>query len=430
MKNKVVNNASWIIACRVIQSVLTLLVGMVTARYLGPSNYGLLNYAISLVSFFVPIMYLGFNSILTHELVTSKEKTGVLLGTSISMSLVSALLCMLGTFAFLMISNRNEEDTIIVCVLYSFILIFQAIDLIQYWFQAKLMSKYTSLVMLFAYITVSAYKIYLLATGKNIYWFAVSNVLDYLIIAAALMVIYKKLGGPKLSFSWTEGKRMLSRSWFYILTNLMVVVFSQTDRLMLKLMLSDEATGYYSAAVTSAAITSFVFAAIVDSARPSIYHNAKDNYEKYESEMTGLYSVVIYVSLAQSLLMTIFSGLIIRILYGSDFSPAAPVLCVVVWYTTFSYTGLVRGVWLLAEEKQKYLVITNLSGALANVLLNFLLIPVMGAMGAALASLITQFFSNVIMGFIIKPLRRNNVLMLRGLNPMVLIRTIKLLKKG
>ena len=429
MKNRVVKNASWIIACRVIQSVLTLLVGMFTARYLGPSNYGLINYATSLVSFFVPIMYLGFNSVLTQELVTRKEQTGVLLGTSILMSLLSAVLCMIGSFSFVMIANRGEKDTVIVCLLYSTILVFQAIDLIQYWFQAHLLSKYTSLVMLFAYITVSGYKIWLLITQKSIYWFAVSNALDYLIIAVALLVIYKRLKGPKMSFSLTEGKRMLSRSKFYILTNLMVVVFSQTDRLMLKLMLSDEATGYYSAAVTSAAITSFVYSAIVDSARPSIYLNAKNDYEAYEKGMTRLYSIVIYVSLAQSIVMTLGSDLIIRILYGADYTPASPVLKLVVWYTTFSYTGLVRGVWLLAEEKQKYLVVVNLLGAAANVALNFALIPLMGTMGAALASLLTQFFSNFVLGFIIKPIRRNNILMLRAFNPAVLLDTVRSLKR-
>ena len=430
MKNKVVKNASWIIVCRIAQSALTLLVGMLTARYLGPSNYGLINYATSLVAFFVPVMYLGLNSILTQEFVTHKERTGVVLGTSITMSLISAVLCMIGSVSFVMIANRNETDTIIVCLLYSTILIFQAVDLIQYWFQSKLMSKYTSIVMLIAYALVSVYKIWLLITQKSIYWFAVSNALDYLIIAAALLVIYKRLKGPKMSVSFSEGKRLLSRSKFYIITNLMVVVFSQTDRLMLKLMLSDEATGYYSAAVTSAAITSFIYSAIVDSARPSIYANAESNYEEFEKGMTRLYSVVIYMSLIQSLIMTIASDLIIQILYGSEYMPASAVLRLVVWYTTFSYTGLVRGVWLLAEEKQKYLVVINLLGALANVALNFMLIPYIGTMGAALASLITQIFSNFILGFIIKPIRRSNTLMIRALNPMVIIDTVKSLKKG
>ena len=60
-----------------------------------------------------------------------------------------------------------------------------------------------------------------------------------------------------------------------------------------------------------------------------------------------------------------------------------------------------------------------------NVAINALLIPVMGAVGAAAASLFTQIFTNFILGFIVKPLRENNKLMLKGLNPKYLLDAIK-----
>ena len=104
-------------------------------------------------------------------------------------------------------------------------------------------------------------------------------------------------------------------------------------------------------------------------------------------------------------------------MYGSDYSPAIVVLRIVVWYTTFSYLGSIRNIWILAEEKQKYLWIINLSGALFNVVFNLLLIPRLGIVGAAIASLATQIFTNVIIGFIIIPLRRNNVLMMESIHP-------------
>ena len=78
---------------------------------------------------------------------------------------------------------------------------------------------------------------------------------------------------------------------------------------------------------------------------------------------------------------------------------------------------MVRNIWILAENKQKYLWIINLSGALANVALNAVLIPSMGSDGAAWASLVTQMFTNVVTGFLIRPIRRNNRLMFQSLNP-------------
>ena len=81
------------------------------------------------------------------------------------------------------------------------------------------------------------------------------------------------------------------------------------------------------------------------------------------------------------------------------------------------------------EQKQRYLILLNLSGAFANIALNAMLIPRLGAIGASIASLVSQFFSNVIMGFVIKELRPNNVLMLRSLNPKYLINVANVLLK-
>ena len=89
------------------------------------------------------------------------------------------------------------------CALYSVSLVFQMTEMIQYWYQAKLLSKYTSVVSLVAYTIVALYKVVLLVTGKSIYWFAISYAFDFLIISATLMVIYGKLGSQKLSFSFS-----------------------------------------------------------------------------------------------------------------------------------------------------------------------------------------------------------------------------------
>ena len=170
--NRVVKNASWIVVCRIVQSLLGLVIGSLSARYLGPSNYGLINYAAALVAFVTPIMQLGLNAILVHEIVNKKEAEGEILGTSLCLSFLSGLLCIGGIAAFSNLLNSGETETIIVCVLYSILLIFQALEMMQYWFQAELKSKYMSVTMLIAYALTSLYKIFLLITGKNVYWFA------------------------------------------------------------------------------------------------------------------------------------------------------------------------------------------------------------------------------------------------------------------
>ena len=422
---RVVKNAAWIIGVRIVQSILALVISMLTARYLGPSKYGLISYASSVVAFVVPIMQLGLPNILVQEIVNKPKQDGEILGTSIALSVVSSFACMFGVVAFANVVNAGETTTIIVCALYSLLLLAQAIEIVQYWFQAKLASKYVSITSLVAYAIVSAYKIFLLVTKKNIYWFAVSNALDYAIIGVVLLIIYRKLSGSQLRFSLSLAKSMLAKSRYYIVSNMMITIFAQTDRIMLKLMIDDAAAGYYSAAVNCASITSFVFLAIIDSMRPSIFESKKENNVIFEKNVSRLYCLIIYLSLAQSVLMTLFAPMIVNILYGADYQNTIGILQVLVWYTTFSYLGAVRNIWILAENKQKYLWIINLSGAATNVLLNVVLIPIFAGVGAAIASVITQVFTNIIMGYIIKPIKYNNTLMLYALNPKQLIDVLK-----
>lgn len=424
---RVFNNTIWIVGCKIFRALLGLIVTMLSARYLGPSGYGIINYAASIVTFVVPVMQLGLNSTLVQELLNSPDREGEVMGTSVAMSLVSGVCCIVGVITFAAVTNPGEPVTVLVCALYSVQLVFQALEQIQYWFHAKLLSKFVSVTMLAAYAVTSAYKILLLVFGCSVYWFALAQALDFFLISAALLVIYKRMGAGKLGFSWKLFLAMFSRSKYYIISNIMISVFAQTDRIMLKMMLDETAVGYYSAAVTSAGMAGFVFEAIINSAQPVVLESARKGTKSLEKAISSLYSVIIYLSLLQCVGITVFAELIIHILYGGAYGPAIEALRIIVWYTTFSYLGAVRDVWILAQWKQKYLLLINLLGAGTNIVLNLVLIPVMGINGAALASLLTQIFTNVGLGFLIKPIRRNNLLMFRGLNPRYIL---NMLPKG
>lgn len=428
--NRLVNNASWLIGCKIVQNVLSFIISMMSARYLGPSNYGLINYATSVIAFIIPFATLGLTNILVQEIISKPDEEGEILGTSLLTCTLTSLLGMGSAVLFTLVANSGEKETTMVVALYSAILVAQALEMIQYWFQAKLLSKYTAIVSLSSYVVVSAYKIYLLATEKSVYWFALSYAIDSLIIAVLLLGFYKKLGGQKLTASFKRIRAMFAKSRYYIISSLMVTLFTQMDKVMLKAMIDDAATGIYSAATVCAGLSSFVFAAIIDSFRPVIFENQKLSREAFERSVKKLYSIVIYLSLAQCVAIILLANIIIWVTYGNEYAEAATTLRIATWYTTFSYLGMVRNIWILAENKQKYLWIINLSGALTNALLNSLLIPSMGSNGAAIASLITQMFTNVIMGVLVRPIRRNNRLMLEALNPKLLLEMAGQIKGG
>lgn len=422
---QVLNNAKWIIVCKIIQSLLQFMVGMLCARYLGPSNYGLINYAASVVAFAIPFMRLGFDSTLVHELVETPHKEGEILGTSLAMNVFSSLLCVGATTAFVSFANANERETVIVCFLYSLSVFFAAIEMIQYWFQYKLQSKYSSVSMLIAYVVVAAYRIFLLVSEKSVYWFAATHSIEYGIVGVLLILIYFKKSGAHFSFSFETAKKMFSRSKHYILASLMLVILQNTDHIMLTFISGTEETGFYSAAITCATVVQFVYIAVIDSFRPVILENKKNSSEEYGLNVSRLYGITSYVAIAQSIVFTVMAKLIVGILYGEEFLAAVPVLQILTWYFLFSVMGVVRNVWILAEQKQKYLWIINLSGAVLNIILNSFMIPQFGACGAAFASLLTQFFANFVLGFIVKPIRGNNRLLIQGLNPVFVIKETK-----
>lgn len=415
---RVIKNASWIIACRIVQALLSLVIGMLSARYLGPANYGIINYASSITAFFVPVVQLGLTSTIVHELISDPEHEGKTIGTALAMSVGASILGILGVIAFAKVANRNSPDTIIVCLLYSISLIFQATELTQYWFQSKLLSKYVAVVSLIAYTLVSAYRVFLLITGKSVFWFSLSQALDFLLISVLLLLVYRKLGGQKLTVSVNTARSLFSRSRYYIVSGIMVTLFSLSDRIMITLMIGEKANGYYSAAITCADLSRFVFAAIVDSARPSILQAKNTDSVHYCGGISRLYSVIVYLALAQSIVLTFAAPLVVRILYGSEYVAAVPTLQIITWYTSFAYMGSVRNIWILAEQQQKILWKINLSGAVLNIAMNYVLIPILGINGAAIASVAAQFFTNFVLCLIITPLRPVSKLIWDGINPL------------
>lgn len=424
-KKRVISNVKWVVICKAAQSILQLAIGMLSARYLGPSNYGLINYAKSIVAFAVPFMYLGLNVTLVKELIEKPEQEGLIMGTSLVMGMLSSLVCIASVCGFVSVANAGETETIWTCLLYSLSMFFQAIDLIQYWYHSKLKSKYSSIMMLITYIVVSAYKVYLLITEKSVYWFAVAYSIEYGIIGISLLVIYRKQGTQKLQFRYPLIKPLLTKSFPYIWAAMMVTVFQNTDHIMLKLMCGNTQNGYYTAAVTCVSICQFVFIAIIDSMRPVIVSHRKEKSPEYENSVSKLYCIITYLAILQGIVFSFLTKIIVYVLFGAEFLAAVPVLRILAWQVPFSFMGKIRNVWILAEEKQGCLWKINLLGALLNVAINYLLIPIWGASGAAAASLLTQIFTNYLLGFVYLPIRHNSTLLMKGINPVYLIKMLE-----
>lgn len=414
-KNKVVKNASWLIAGKMIQMVLNFFIGILTARYLGPSNYGLINYAASYSAFFYPICTLGINSIIVKELVDNPNQEGQVLGTSLLLRGISSFLSALGIIAISLVVDSSEPTTKLVVTLYTLSLILQIFDLFNYWFQSRLQSKITAFVTSISYTITSIYKVYLLVTDKSVIYFALSMSVDYLCLAVLSYYFYKREGGRKLRFCKQYAKEILSKSYHFILPSLMVAIYGQTDKIMLKHLISESEIGYYSLAVSLCSVWCFILSAIIDSLNPSIMKAHRESKEKFNKYNRTLYFLIFYISIFVSILFTVFGEYIILILYGQSYLPAVAPLRIVTWYTAFSYLGVARNSWIVCEQKQKYLKYIYVIAAISNIFLNLLFIPRFGAVGAAIASLIAQALTSIIVPLFIKEMKENSILMIEAI---------------
>ena len=406
--SRVAKNSIWIISEKIFQMIISLFVNRIVAEYLQPENYGTLNYVISLVTFFTSLCTLGLDAIIINEIINKKDKQGEILGTSIFMRLISSFISTILIIIVITFLKPGNDTILVMSILQSLSLFFQAFNTLNIWYQSKLMSKYTSIIAFIAYIIVAIYKVYIVITNKSLEWFAMYNVLTALLTAVITMCFYIKQKGPRLKINKRIIYPLLKKSYPFILSGLMIAIYGQTDKIMLGSLMPDmSSVGLYSVAITITNLWSFIPSAIITSFRPTIISAKLESKEKYIKRLKQLYSIILWVNILYALFITIFADIIIKILYGSTYIGAKIPLLLAVWSGGFSYIGVARDIWFVSEGYQKYSTGISLAGCLTNVILNYLMIPRWGIAGAAIATTITQIMTGLISTLFFKKTRIN-----------------------
>lgn len=415
LRNRVAQNAGWIMGEKIIHMLISLVISLITARYLGPSNYGLINYAAAYTAFFTSICTLGINSIIVKKFIENPKCEGEIIGTTLVLRAISSLFSAITIIGISLVVDAGETTTQLVVALSSISIIFKIFETFNYWFQARLQSKVTAVATLIAYVVTSVYKIVLLIKKSSVIYFAFATSVDYICLAIILFFCYKHYGGRKLVCSKQRALSLLKESYHFILTGLMVAIYGQTDKIMIKHMIGDAELGYYSTATSICNMWCFVLGAIIDSMYPPIMEAYKKDIADFEKKNKWLYSFIFYISAVVSLIFTVFGGAIVEMLYGQEYLSAVVPLRVITWYTAFSYLGVARDAWVVCMNRQKYLKYIYFSAAISNVILNLIFIPMWGATGAAVASLIAQIITTFIAPFFIKGMRDNSILMVKAI---------------
>jgi polysaccharide transporter, PST family len=424
---QIITNIAWLTYDRLIRILLGLLVGVWIARYLGPQEFGKYSYAFAFISIFGAMTPLGLHPIVVRDIVRDPSSARDLIGNAFVLyagfSLaVTIVICLV----FVPLLNQDQITSNAI-ILLSGTLVIKSTDLVKTWFEARIQSKFVALVESSSFIVASLLKVALILTGASIIDFVWTAVIEAILIAGALLWGYHTQV-HKL-WSWTflpkRATTLLGDSWPLMLSGLTIVIYMRIDQIMLGEMLGHSSVGIYSAAVRISEAWYFLPTTITASLYPAIAVLKSCNIQAYKERNQQLFSMLVWLAIVTAALTTLLSNYIVTITFGESYMEATNILVIHVWSAIFVFLGVASNNWLVNEDLQKLAFVRAFLGAIINILCNLVLIPDLGATGAALGTLIAQFFSSYLFDLTTPRTRELFWMKSRAFSPFLLLRALR-----
>ncbi len=392
------SSALWILFEKILRLSLNLVVGIWLARYLGPSQYGVYNYAIAIATVLLPIVNFGLQGILVKELHQAPEEKNTILGSSILFKSIIAVAVVIPVFFLAGFDFFDNSEEGMVIALASISILFHPFLTLETWYEAMVKTKKISIFKGVFFVLGTLLKVVFLLKGASLYSFAILYSVDSFLVAVALVLVYFFDEKKKIQWKmdWSKLKQLTSKSWLLVLSSISAVIYLKIDQVMLGVLVSDTELGYYSAAVKISESWYFVPLMISNALFPAILDAKRKSVTTYRKRLQQLCDYYFLISFALALVVTLLANTIIDVTYGQIYSSSAFILKIHIWAGIFIFLRTVLSKWLIAEEKYKFSLVSQFSGALANVILNFILIPRYGAIGAAIATIISYMVTSVL----------------------------------
>lgn len=429
--DKTVMNTAWILCERTYTMVISFIALAYIARYFGPENFGIYNYALSLTILFTAIATLGLQTLTIKEIVVEHIQVNTIVATSFFLRVLGGGVGFLFANVAIFVLRPNDGQVQLIVLITGLSLIFSAFEVFEYWIQAKQKIYLSSIVKIIVFTFVVLAQLSLVFFGSSIIYLAAIYSAKILLIGIGFFAIFYSLNKSfrfyKISLKYCV--YILKKSWFLILSGMMITIYTTFDKVMIGELLDDYSVGIYSAAAQIATLWYFLPMAIIVSFKPKIFEKLKKDRIDFNESIQNLYVIITLIGLAASIFISIFSKTIVNIIYGSDYMAASLVLTISVWGGIFATLGTVRSIWLASLNLQKFTLVYTVTGVLLNILLNFILIPIFGIHGAAITTVFSQLFSNVFSLMIFKKTRESSIMIIKSFCPSVIYKTIKKIYK-
>lgn len=423
---KYIVNTSWILVEKLSRIISGVLVGILVARYLGPEQFGMISYALSVVAIFTIFSSLGMDSIIIRELITRNEHKNKILGTSFYLRLIGAIAVVVAATFYS--SIRDDAQNTYIVFLVSLSVVLQAFTVVDFYFQSQVLGKYTAINQVITLVLSSIVKLLLIYYNKPVEYFASMVVLEALLTLINQFWFYKSSGEHfnQWKFSWLEAKILLGHSWPIIVSGFVMMVYQKMDQILIKRFLDLNILGNYAAAARISEASFFIPMAVCAAILPGIINN-RDNKELQHKRLIQLYSLMIWGALFICVGGLLFGDFVITLLYKEKYNLAPGIFKILIFNLIPVFYGTAWGMWMVAENKQRYLIFFQFLSMGIALVLNLKLIPIYGADGAAYSLIITQFIGIFSALTFYKP-ALSWMLFIKSLNPKNLFDIVKYLK--
>jgi len=390
-------NTLWVISEKLFQMGLSVLVIILLARYLGPEQFGILSYGLSVISIFAMAGHVGLSGLVVRELVKNPDRQEEVLGTSIVLKGIGYFIGFLLLLVFAFISEPEYSIGFWVLIILSFSILFRPIDVIDFWFQSRLEAKFTAISKMIALLVSSLLTIALVFSEVELVLFTLPIVIQSILTAILLLVFYKYksvIGGGKWCFSSTKAKELIKQGVLVFLGSIFAVVYLKVDQVMLKWMVGVEEVGIYSVASTLSEAWYFLPVAIVSSLFPKLINLRESNPLMYKARLQQIFDLLFLIAMVIATIVSFVADPLIEYLFGKAFHDSGEVLVIHIWAAVFIFMRAAFSKWILIENVLIFSLITQGLGAMSNIILNWFFIPTYGAVGAAYATLISYAVSS------------------------------------
>lgn len=384
-------NIGWLSGDRIVRMGGALLVGTLVARYLGPTDFGLFNLATAIFMLFNTSSSLGLDYLVVRDIVLLPDTNHQLLGTAfwlkVAASIVTTLLAVLFTAA-----THPGSQLILMVTILSVAGISQAYDVIDFYFWGRTLSRRTVIPKLASFLIINLIRIVAVYRHATVLTFIEIAAAEILLGELALLLSYRTFphGLPSWRFHLPRGRSLLRESWPLVVASLLVMVYMRTDQILIAYFMGERAVGYYSAAVRLSEMWFAIPVLVCNSVMPRLLRTRTADPAAYYRRLQVVYNGLVLLSVTLALLTLPTSGLVIRLMFGAAYQPAAHILNIHVWTAVFAFMGVLGGQQMVHEGLAIMEMRRALAGAVINVLLNLVLIPRYGIAGSACATLIAQ----------------------------------------